>query len=339
MCLEEEGTIREGLAAIDAGAAEIAFVCDPAGRVLGCITDGDLRRALLSGAELDSSELGSAMSRDFIAVSPAAGRAEVLDLMRANRVSQIPVIGADGRLRGLHLLHELVGSAERPNRAVLMAGGFGARLRPLTDTVPKPMLPVAGRPILERLVLHLTGHGIHEIFIAVHHLSHVIEDHFGDGSGFGCKIDYLREDYPLGTGGALKLLPEVPTEPLLVMNGDLVTQVDVGRLLDFHEQGSYQATMGLRTHVLEVPYGVVEVSHDRILGVEEKPRHQMLINAGVYVVSPEILARIPGGQDYPITNLFSECLDRGESVGGYVIEEEWVDVGQHAELRKARGDI
>lgn len=333
-----DATLREALAVIETGHQEIAFVCDRKGRVLGTLTDGDIRRAILAGASLESPGLGEAMHRDFSWVPPEAGRDQVLDIMRARRIAQIPVLDQRGRLRGVHLLQELIGAAQRPNWAVIMAGGRGSRLRPLTDRIPKPMLPVAGRPILERLVLHLTGHGIRRIFLSVNHLAEVIERHFGDGSRHGCRIEYLHDPGPVGTGGALGLLPQRPREPLLVLNGDLITQVDVGQLLDFHVRGRFTVSVGLRPHRVEIPFGVVRLRGRRVVELREKPTEHMLVNAGIYVVSPSALRLVPRGREFPMTELIRRCQERERGVGGYVIEDEWLDVGRHEELRKARGE-
>ena len=203
------GTIRDGLTALDRGAAGIALAVDEDGRLVGIATDGDLRRALLRGAALDDL-LEVALNHEFLAVPAGRGRADALDLMRAHRINAVPVVDATGRPVGLHLLHAFLAPVERENWAVIMAGGEGTRLRPLTDAMPKPMLGVAGRPILERIVLHLLGFGIRRFFISVNYLADVIEAHFGDGSSLGVSIEYLREDEPLGTGGALGLLPERP---------------------------------------------------------------------------------------------------------------------------------
>jgi hypothetical protein len=205
----EGAVLREAMQAIDRGACEIAFVVDASEKLLGTVTDGDVRRALLAGATLED-PVGPVMNRRFTAVDENASRAEVLDLMKARTLGQVPVTDSQGRLVGLHLLREMLGREEKPNWAVVMAGGRGERLRPLTDSIPKPMVCVAGRPILERIVLHLVGQGIRRIFLAVNYMADVIEDHFGDGRSFGCGIQYLREVRPLGTGGALALLPEPP---------------------------------------------------------------------------------------------------------------------------------
>lgn len=342
LLIPPRASLREALAVIDRGGFELAFVADEHGRILGTLSDGDVRRAILRGGSLDrKGAVAGAMRKGFTRVDAGANRAEVLDTMRARGIGQIPVLDAQGRMIGLHLLHDLIGGAERPNCAVIMAGGLGIRLRPYTETVPKPMLHVAGRPILERLVLHLVGYGIRDIFLSINYLGHVIEDHFGDGSAFGCRIHYLREKKPLGTGGALSLLPEGGHHghPVLVMNGDLVTQVKIDRVFDFHEQGGFAATACLRPHTVPIPFGVADVRENRLVALREKPTERMLVNAGIYVLSPKVLRMVPKRQEYPITLLIEKCLDKKLAVGAHVLDDEWIDVGQHDELRRARGQV
>jgi len=284
------GTIREALSVIDAGAAEIAFVVDPGGKVLGTVTDGDIRRGLLGGLPLEGT-VDRVLNRRFVSVSPMTPRAEVLDLMRARTLSQIPIVDGQGRLEGIHLLREIIGVEARKNWAVVMAGGRGERLRPITDSTPKPMIPVAGRPILERIILHLVGSGFRKVFLSVNYLGQVISDHFGDGCQFGCEIQYLQESEPLGTGGALSLLPKTAEEPILVLNGDLLTQADLGSLLRFHDEGDFKVTVGLREYVHHVPFGVAHLDGDRVMSLREKPTHVWPANCGG---RPEELQRARG---------------------------------------------
>jgi len=332
-----DASVLDALRTLESNAQGIVFVCDEDLRVLGVLTDGDLRRALLRGVSVDGRILHDVMSREFVSVPPSADRAHVLDLMLARNVAQIPIVDAEGRLVGLHTMREIIGEAPRSNRAVIMAGGKGTRLRPYTESLPKPMVRVAGRPMLERLVLHLVGHGIRDIYLSVNYLSDVVEKHFGDGSPFGCSITYLREESPLGSGGALSLLPPDIADPLLVMNGDLVTQIDFGRFLDFHTNGRFAATMGLHAHKVELPFGVAEVSGTNLLGLREKPTERFLVNAGLYVLSPEVLRYVPSGEEYPITELFYACLRDGLSVGAYYIDDDWMDVGRPSDLERANG--
>ena len=336
-CLKPTDTLLRALEVIDQGSEGIAFMCDESGVLVGTVTDGDIRRALLKSATL-TDLVEPYVRRKFASVSHCASRAEVLDLMQARQLRQIPILDDAGRLQGLHLLHEVIGATPKPNWAVIMAGGKGTRLGDLTKSTPKPMLKVAGRPIIERLVYHLVGYGIQRIFISTNYLAEIIESHFGNGEGFGCRIEYLREnpEQPLGTGGSLALLPEQPTEPVFVCNGDLVTQVDLGSMFDFHAEGGHAATIGVRSYSHEVPFGCLEVTDGRVSSIVEKPTLTQLINAGMYVLSPQVIARVPQ-KFFPITDLFDEALRLGDSVGAFEIVDDWIDVGQREQLKQARG--
>ena len=312
---------------------EVALVIDR-GRLAGVVTDGDIRRGLLSGLGLQA-PAERVMTQDYFHVGVEADRAGVLDLMRARRIRHVPVIDSERRLVGIHFLEALLGIADKPNAALIMAGGEGRRLRPLTDRLPKPMVPVAGRPILERIVLHLVGYGVKRIYIAVNYMAEVIMEHFANGERFGCSIAYLREPTPLGTGGPLSLLPERPAHPLLVMNGDLVTQVDVSRLLRFHERQEACATLAARHYQVEIPFGVVTQRDDRLVEIAEKPAPHYLINAGIYVLDPEVLSLVPSGAFFPITALFEKLLALERRIAVYSLEEDWIDVGRREELKRA----
>ena len=336
--VQDSCSIRQAMEAIDRSATGIALVVDGYKRLGGVITDGDIRRALLGGARFEDPAAPYVRS-DCTTVGAEACRADVLDLMRARNIEQVPILDTNGVLIGLHLLRDLVGAAIRKNWAVVMAGGRGERLRPLTDSIPKPMIRVAGRPILERIVLHLVGHGIRTIFLSVNYRADMIEAHFGDGSALGCEIRYLRERSPLGTGGALSLLPEEPADPLLVLNGDLLTQFNAGKMLAFHEAGGYLATVSYHDYVHTVPYGVLDLEGGRVAGMREKPSESWPANAGIYVLDPSLLARVPRDTHFSLPTLVEECLQRKEPVGAYRIEEDWIDVGRQHELRQAQGVV
>jgi len=330
-----DDSVMQGMKVLDEGGLEIALVVEGS-RLVGLMTDGDIRRALLSGLGFEAM-VSAAMQTNFTWVPPRMDRAEVLDIMKARKFKQIPVLGSNMELVGLHTLDDLLGTRPRGNVALILCGGFGTRLRPITETIPKPMIPVAGRPILERIVLHLVGCGFNKIFLATHYLGEMIETHFGDGRGFGCSIEYLREEVPMGTGGALGLLPSEVDEPLLVMNGDLVTHFDAGRMIEHHIESGNQVTVGYSTHIHEVPFGVLELHGDRVHGWQEKPRVTLPISAGIYVMEPSIPARVRTLGPTPITWVVEDCLSRGEPVGIFPVGDEWVDVGRHEELNKARG--
>ena len=324
------------LRSLDGSGLAIVLIEDESGLAKGVLTDGDVRRALLEGATLGA-PVDSYVADSFFSVTSTTSRADVLDLMQSRRIDAVPILSSDGRFIGLHTLHDLIGSETKPNCAVVMAGGRGERLRPLTDSIPKPMVKVAGRPILERIVLHLVGCGIRNIFISVNYRAEAIEAYFLDGAPFGCTIKYLREQMPLGTGGSLSLLPQLPTHPTLVLNGDLVTQFDVTRMLAFHQEGGYRATVGTHEYSHTVPLGVVEVDGDHINQIREKPTQVWRVNAGIYIVDPELVRRVPADTNFELPALIEECLELGEPVGAFHIREDWADIGRHHELKRARG--
>ncbi len=275
---------------------------------------------------------------------PEDGRAEVLDLMQALKVREVPVVDETGRLSSIHVENQIVGMRKLPNWAVIMAGGRGTRLGRLTKDVPKPMLPVAGRPILERLVLHLVGAGVSTIFLSVNYLADIIEKHFGDGAKFGCTIEYLREDleHPLGTGGSLRLLGDLgyqPSAPILAMNGDLITNFQVDDLLKAHARELAAATIAVSEYRHEVPFGVLESTDGSLDRIVEKPTISWWVNAGIYVLEPTLLARIPRSDLFPITSLFADCLSRQERVNLWALGDDWQDIGRPAELAQARGQV
>jgi dTDP-glucose pyrophosphorylase len=331
----QDATLRDAMLALDRGARRIALAVDPGGVLVGVVTDGDIRRTLLNGAGLDD-PLAPVLSPQFVSVDVREERAAALELMQARAIGAIPVVDRAGRPVGLHLLHEFLEPIARDTTAVVMAGGRGMRLRPLTESVPKPMLRVAGRPILERIVLHLVGHGITHIYLAVGYLADVIEAHFGDGGQHGCRIEYLREEQPLGTAGALGLLPEPPAGPLLVMNGDLVTQVDLGALIDAHVASRAVATVGMLRYVHTVPFGCVERTGDRVTALVEKPAIVREVNSGIYVLEPTLVSRVERDVAVNAPDILGDAIDRGEFVGAFEIEEDWLDVGHREQLQKAR---
>jgi dTDP-glucose pyrophosphorylase len=333
-----EASLTEVMRVIDREKIELCFVAKGDGSIVGTLSDGDVRRAILRGTPLHTPAAKAAMNRRFRFVDVHTGRAEVLDLMRALSIGVVPVLDSQHMMVGLHLLHDLIGAASKPNVAVIMAGGKGTRLRPLTYDIPKPMLPVAGRPILERLVLQLVGSGIRRIFLAINYLGHVIEAHFGDGHRFGCEITYLREKKPLGTGGPLSLLPAEATQyPVFVMNGDLVTEIDMNGLLEFHNKTKVALTVSLKPYRVEIPYGVAEVRGTELLHIREKPSDDHLVNAGIYVVAPRALKLVPRNASSTMLDLFEACRMKRLKVGAYPMNGSWVDVGQPEALAEARG--
>jgi dTDP-glucose pyrophosphorylase len=336
-CITPDATLIECMRIIDITGAGIALAVDNEFRLIGTISDGDIRKALLKNYSLDS-PASPHINQNCFRVLPTVPRVEVLDIMQARKFEQVPIVDEQGKVIGLHLVHDLLGNISRPNWAVIMAGGKGMRLQPLTENIPKPMIKVAGRPILERIILHIVSYGINRIFISVNHLAQVIEDFFKDGSQYGAKIEYLRESKPLGSGGAISLLTQIPEHPLMVMNGDLIADANCGDMIEFHAQNDFYATMGTYSYFHQVPYGCVEIQNNRLVSIEEKPVIEKMVNAGIYVLSPQAVSAIPKNTCFPITTLFEDAIKNNLACGNFPIEKEWVDIGSPQQLRKARGE-
>jgi dTDP-glucose pyrophosphorylase len=323
--------------AIDRGLLGILLVVDTNERLLGTVTDGDIRRAILKGASLDDA-IASIMNAAFTAVAPDVTVLGVLELMRTRCIRQVPVLDSIGRVVDLHYLPDLVDQAPRPNWAVIMAGGEGRRLRPWTQTTPKPMLPVGDRPLLENLIELLVNHRFHRLFVSINYLGDQIVDHFGDGSRFGCDITYLQESKALGTAGALGLLPERPRDPLLVLNGDLLTDVNLSALMDYHADAGCSGTQCVLEYEVNIPFGVVKCQDGQVVEVEEKPRQTQLINAGIYVLSPSLLDLVPADQYLGMPELLSIARAGAHRVAAFPIRERWTDIGRPDDYIRVRQD-
>ena len=335
---EDKKTVRDAMVLLNINAREVVLVRDGQGRISGLITDGDIRRGLLTGETLESPVI-RVMHRDFYAVGPEADRATVLDVMKARMFQHVPILDRERKLIGVHFLRDLIGAAAKPNIAVVMAGGKGTRLHPVTETIPKPMVEVAGRPILERIVLHLVSHGIQSIYLAVNYKAEVIEGHFGDGSRFGCAISYLRESEPRGTGGPLSLLPMRPEHPIVVLNGDQVMRADLTAMLEQHRRDGAVATIAVGPYDIQVPFGAVTESNGRLVTLQEKPSISVLVNRGIYVLNPAVIVAIPPTGEFPITALFDSLLEDRKPVSVFHFDDYWLDVGRPADLRQANGAI
>ncbi|MDQ0567351.1 NTP transferase domain-containing protein [Erythrobacter citreus] len=333
--LGSEATIGDAIHSLNRSALQIALVIDGGDRLIGTITDGDVRRGMLRGYSLNTS-VREVLHHDPLVVPPDVTREVVRAIMSANRIQQLPIVGADRNVLGLHLWDEFPGPVPRANLMVVMAGGKGTRLRPLTENCPKPMLPVAGKPILEHIVERAKRAGIERFVFSIHYLGHMIEDYFGDGAAWGVEIGYLREERPLGTGGALSLLQDRPTAPFLVTNGDVMTEVGYGDLVDYHMVHGAAATMAVRNHELKNPFGVVHTNGLDITGFEEKPIVNSHVNAGIYVIDPSALDCLEQGEHCDMPTLFGRLRDQSRRTIVFPLHEQWLDVGRPDDLNRAR---
>ncbi len=329
----ETDNIRDVIQRINWANMEIILVVDAAGRLLGTITDGDIRRGILAGVDLDR-PVALIMNRDPVTVPIGAPHGEMLEIMRRRSIRHLPVVDNEGRPVRLErmetLLDELGGQA-----AVVMAGGLGARLRPLTNDTPKPLLPVGGRPILDHILAGLRDSGIEDVCLSVNYLGDRIREHVGSGRGHQLNVNYIAEKERLGTAGALALLRPRPRRPFLVMNGDLLTRMNFAKLLRFQREHRHDLVMCVRRHALQIPYGVVELRDGLVAGLREKPVQEFFINAGIYVLQPRCIELIPAGRYFDMTDLAQAVLDNGGTIGAFPILEYWRDIGRPEDLQAA----
>ena len=343
-CAPSSASLRDVMLVIDRHASSMCVLVDADRRVVGVVTDGDVRRALLGGAAVDDPVLPHATPDPHV-VREGSPRAHVLDLMRALRISAVPEVDAESRIVRLHTLSDVVGTERLANVAVVMAGGPGTRLGRLTKDTPKPLMTVGGRAILDWIVLGLVGDGIRDVYVSTNHLAARIEEHLGDGSRLGATVHYLREEpeHPLGTAGSLRLLLEQRpdlTDPVVVMNGDLMVDYDARALLDYHRGHGAAVTMGVRSYQHEVPFGVVERRADgHVSAIAEKPTIALEINAAVYAVEPAAIALLPEGAPSTMPWLVEQCLARDLTVAAWAISEDWIDVGTPVDLARAKGQV
>jgi len=305
-------SLLDTIAVIDRGALQIALVVDDAERLVGAVTDGDIRRALIRGLSLQHPVAEVMNKRPKIATLQDS-KAQLIALMEGHHLHQLPVVDEAGRVVRLESLQALYKQPNFPNPVFLMAGGFGTRLRPLTDDCPKPLLEVGGKPILETIIENFIKSGFRQFYIAVHYRAQQIKDYFGDGSRWGIAIDYIDEHQPMGTAGAIGLLPDnLPDVPLLVMNGDILTQIDFSRLLAYHNEQQAIATLCVRQYEYQIPYGVVSTDQQRVLAIEEKPVQSCLANAGIYVLDHSLIKAIAMQQQLDMPNLLNQQAAQGE---------------------------
>lgn len=334
-----ETSLEDAVAVLDRGGARIVIVVDGERRLLGTLTDGDVRRALLRHLPLDVPVSQVMCSTPQIAQREWS-REQVLSLMESTRLLQLPVVDQLGRVVGLEVLHDMIERRQLDNPVFLMAGGFGTRLYPLTQSCPKPLLRVGDKPILELILESFIEAGFHKFFISTHYLPEMIRDHFGDGARWGVSIRYVHEDEPLGTGGALGLLPHDEINfPLFLMNGDLLTRINYQSLLDFHGEHESIATMCVREYEYQVPYGVIKSDGHRITSMVEKPVQRFFINAGIYLLAPELVKSVLPGTRIDMPSLLEKAMAAGNDVTMFPVHEYWLDIGRMEDFHRAQNEV
>jgi dTDP-glucose pyrophosphorylase/CBS domain-containing protein len=330
-------SLREALEIIDSAGTQLAVVVDANRRLLGTVSDGDARRALLSGLSMND-RVSRAMHAGATTVSATATPHEIQSTMRRTGRHQIPIVDGEGVVVGLALINDYLTAARRENWVVIMAGGLGTRLQELTRDTPKPMLKVGSRPLLETIIRSYADQGFHRFYLAVNYKAEQIEGHFGDGAPLGVDIRYLREEQRMGTAGALSLLPERPTAPFIVTNADLLMKENFGHLVDHHAAAGAQATMAVRHYEMQVPFGVVNVQEGHIHSIEEKPVQRFVVSAGINVLSPEVLDLVPKGRYFDMPALFDSVLEHGMKARAHQIDGYWLDIGRLPDFERANLD-
>lgn len=330
-------TIMKAIETIDAGSLQIALVVDHSNKLVGTVSDGDVRRAILKGIPLDRS-VREIMSTEPTVASCHESREAILASMKTRQLRQIPLVDQNGCVVGMDVWDELISIQERDNIVVLMAGGLGTRLGELTKDCPKPLLHVGNKPVLETILENCMEYAFKRFYISVNYKADMVKEYFGDGSRWGVEIKYLEEKKRLGTAGALGLLPELLTMPVLVMNADVLTKINLKHLMEFHEEHKSVATMCVREYEFQVPFGVVQLENHRLKNILEKPVHHFFVNAGIYVLNPETVSIVPNNEYFDMPALFDKLLEKQSETAAFPIREYWLDIGRKADFDRANGD-
>ena len=330
-------TIKKTIEIIDKAAKQIALVVEKNNKLIGTVTDGDVRRGIINGVNMDV-PVKEIMNKDFYSVHYNTSRNELLAIFKQKSFNQIPLLDDQGRVKDLALLNEIIKNKKKDNKVVLMVGGLGTRLRPLTNDTPKPLLHIGDKPILETIIEQFKSYGFNDFILCTNYKELQIRQYFGDGSRFNVNIDYVSENKRLGTAGALSLIKQKIDKPFFVMNGDLLTKLNFDTMMKYHKEDGYKITIGSREHNYQIPYGVVEINNQEVKDLVEKPNHSVFVNAGVYILEPELIDLIPYNEFYDMTDLINKLLKQNKSVGAFPIREYWADIGKHKDYKKANDE-
>lgn len=329
--------LSEAIKVLDQGGVRIILVVDNEKRLLGTITDGDIRRALLKRHDLNCS-ISEVMNKNPVSASQSDDREYVLSLMRKKDLVALPILRYDKKVIDIEILSQLLSTRKHDNPVFLMAGGFGKRLSPLTDDIPKPLLNIGSKPILETILLRFVDSGFHDFYISTHYKAELVMEHFGDGSKWDIEIKYIHEKVPLGTAGALGLLPQVTSNselPIVVMNADIMTKVNFEDLIKFHVDQGSKATICSCEYSMQMPYANLEIEGDRVVRITEKPKQTYFINAGIYVLNRDLLTQINQSKYLDMPNLIENIINSGHKVTAFPLHEYWVDIGDMAAYHAA----
>lgn len=331
----EGSNLREVIAKLNETEFLIVLVVTPDGKLKGTVTDGDIRRGLLRGLTLESN-IELAMNSDFFSTNQVKVNPDIYQQMSRNKINQLPILDQQGRVVGIHLSEKIKSLLRRDNPFVIMAGGKGTRLSHLTQNCPKPMLKIGDKPILQHIIEKAIDEGFNNFFIAINYLGNIIEEYFGNGEKFGISINYLRETSPLGTAGSLSLLEVSSNLPIVVTNGDVLTEVSYAQMIDYHSENGGAATLATRIHQWQNPFGVVETDGSKVISYVEKPINESNTIAGIYVVESQILAKVPKDEPIDMPQFLNQLRTAGEEIFAYPLHEKWIDVGHPEDLASAR---
>ena len=334
----KDTSIKDVIKIIDKSAKQICLIVDENLRLIGTVTDGDIRKGLLNNISVSDS-VNRISNKNPVSAHINDSREQLINIFRAKKIHQIPIINNDKTLVGIELLDDLFPSEKFTNTVVLMVGGLGSRLKPLTNDIPKPMLKIGGKPILETIIEGFAKSGFSKIIMCTGYKSEKIQKYFMDGAKFGVNIEYVNEEKKMGTIGALTLLKQKPKDPFFVMNGDVLTNVNFKKMLNFHLKNKSKATMCVRTYDYTVPFGVVTCSDEKIQSIDEKPTQSFFVNAGIYLLDPECIELIPNNEYYDITSLFQKIIDSGANTTAFPLQEYWLDIGRISEYDQANAEF
>jgi len=337
-CIGTNSTIKEAMKVIDKNLTGGALVVNENNELVGTITDGDIRRAILKGRSINEG-IESTYFKNFKFVTEQHSKKKAKEYMLSNKIRQVPVIDKNKKLIDLYFLDDIISYDKKDNYVFILAGGLGTRLRPLTETVPKPMLTVGDKPILELIIEQFKEYGFRNFIVSLNYKGEIIEEYFKDGKEFDVNIEYIRETKKLGTAGSIALVKEKFTKPFIVINGDILTGIDFDKFLNHHMKNNFNITVGVRNYEINVPYGVLVTDNMFIESLEEKPTYKFHINGGVYAVNPEITKYIQEDEVYNMTDLIEDAMRNEYKSGIYEITEYWTDIGQIDDYRKANTDI